>query len=66
MRKLINSLKSRKGQGAVEYALVVAAIVAIIGVVLALNNNNLQTAIQNAFQNAVNAVGGGGATPPAP
>lgn len=53
--KLIKKLKaSEKGQGMVEYALIIAFVAAIA--ILALNNG-LGTAVKNAFTGASNMVG---------
>lgn len=52
--KLIKKLKaSEKGQGMVEYALIIAFVAAIAIVAL---NNGLGTAIKNAFVGASNMV----------
>lgn len=52
--KLIKKLKaSEKGQGMVEYALIIAFVAAIAIVAL---NNGLGTTIKNAFAGASNAV----------
>ena len=52
--KLIKKLKaSEKGQGMVEYALIIAFVAAIAIVAL---NNGLGTAIKNAFTGATNMV----------
>ena len=51
------NLRNRKGQGAVEYALVILAIVAIIIAVLFTNNaGGLKGAIQGAFTKAANQI----------
>ena len=50
IQKLVNKLKvSEKGQGMVEYALIIAFVAAIA--IFALNNN-LRTAVSNAFTKA--------------
>lgn len=52
--KLVKKLKaSEKGQGMVEYALIIAFVAAIAIVAL---NNGLGTTIKNAFAGASNAV----------
>ena len=52
--KLIKKLKaSEKGQGMVEYALIIAFVAAIAIVAL---NNGLGTAVTNAFEGASNLV----------
>ena len=56
MKKFISFLKSQKGQGTVEYALITLAIVAIIIAVLMATNNPLRTAIQGAFDKVVTQV----------
>ncbi len=54
INKLIAKLKkSEKGQGMVEYALIIAFVAAIA--IFALNNG-LKDAVSNAFQNASNMV----------
>lgn len=54
INKLIGKLKkSEKGQGMVEYALIIAFVAAIA--IFALNNG-LKSSVQNAFQNASSMV----------
>ena len=54
INKLVKKLKaSEKGQGMVEYALIIAFVAAIAIVAL---NNGLGTTIKNAFAGASNAV----------
>ena len=61
---VVSRLKSEKGQGIVEYALLLAFVVAIAGV--ALNaNGGLGQAISNVFENTTNQLNNTGATPPA-
>ena len=49
-------LRSRKGQGTVEYALTTLGIVVIIGFVLLQNDNPLRRAIDGAFGKAETAI----------
>ena len=57
LNHLIGKLKCRKGQGAVEYALAVAAIVLVLVAVLFPSSNNpLTDAIKTAFNKAANAI----------
>lgn len=61
---VVSRLKSEKGQGIVEYALLLAFVVAIAGV--ALNaNGGLGEAISNVFEKTTNQLNNTGATPPA-
>ena len=54
IEKLVKKLKaSEKGQGMVEYALIIAFVAAIAIVAL---NNGLGTAVKNAFTNASSLV----------
>ena len=54
IQKLLQKLKaSEKGQGMVEYALIIAFVAAIAIVAL---NNGLGTAVKNAFSNASSMV----------
>ena len=54
IEKLVKKLKaSEKGQGMVEYALIIAFVAAIAIVAL---NNGLGSAVKNAFQGASNLV----------
>ena len=54
IEKLVKKLKkSEKGQGMVEYALIIAFVAAIAIVAL---NNGLGTAVKNAFTGASNLV----------
>ena len=66
---VVSRLKSEKGQGIVEYALLLAFVVAVAGAALS-SEQGLGQAIQNVFQNTAqelnNQVGanqGGGAAP---
>jgi Flp pilus assembly pilin Flp len=54
--KLRAMLKCQKGQGTVEYALIVVAVVVIVGATLMTTNNPLRTSITNAFNKTVTAV----------
>ena len=56
MRRLYSQLKSQRGQGTVEYALLTLAIVAIIVAVLFVPGNPLTAAINSAFNRASNAI----------
>ena len=56
IQNLLAKLRCQKGQGTVEYALIVAAIVLIITVVLVQANSPLQQAISGAFLKAANAI----------
>ena len=60
MKRLFNSLKatlkSRKGQGTVEYAMVTLAVVLIIAAVLLAPANPLSVAIKGAYQAASDAI----------
>lgn len=64
----VKSTLSQKGQGMIEYALIIAFVAAIAAVAL---NSDLKTAVTNAFGNATtqlndaagNNTGGGDATP---
>ena len=60
MSKLINSLKmtlkSRKGQGTVEYALVTLAVVLILAAVLFATDNPLKQSITDAYQRAADEI----------
>ena len=56
MRNLMNKIRSKKGQGTVEYALITLAVVGIIAAVLLVANNPLQTAIEGAFDAATAAI----------
>ena len=62
---VVSRLKSEKGQGIVEYALLLAFVVAIAGV--ALNaDSGLGKAIEGVFDKTVTQLNGNaGATPPA-
>ena len=61
---VVSRLKSEKGQGIVEYALLLAFVVAIAGV--ALNaNGGLGEAISNVFEKTTTQLNNTGATPPA-
>lgn len=58
---LMAKLKCRKGQGAVEYALAVAAIVLVLAAVLfPASANPLTAAINTAFNKAANAINNAG------
>ena len=62
---VVSRLKSEKGQGIVEYALLLAFVVAIAGVALS-TDNGLGKAISNVFQDTATQLGGdSAATPPA-
>ena len=62
---VVSRLKSEKGQGIVEYALLLAFIVAIAGVALS-TDNGLGKAIKGVFDNTANTLSGNaGANPPA-
>ena len=59
MKDLVTKLKSRKGQGTIEYAMATLVVVAVLAFILASTNNPLKDAIQNSFQkvsDSVNAV----------
>ena len=61
---VVSRLKSEKGQGIVEYALLLAFVVAIAGA--ALNSGELGDAIQAVFHNTAEELNGqAGANPPA-
>lgn len=61
---VVSRLKSEKGQGLVEYALLLAFIVAVAGV--ALSNGDLGEAIRNVFDHTAEELNGqAGANPPA-
>lgn len=53
--KKVKSKLSQKGQGMVEYALILAAVAILAGVVLS-DTGGLRTAITTAFQNAVGQI----------
>ncbi len=53
---LASRLRSQKGQGTVEYALIVVAVVVIIGATLMTTNNPLRTSITSAFTKVSTAV----------
>ena len=55
----IKSKLSQKGQGMVEYALIIAFVAAIAAVAL---NSNLGTAVQKAFTKAADAINGAGSS----
>ena len=55
MNKFITHLKSKKGQGTVEYALVVAAIVIVVTLVL-FGNGAFKTAVTGAFTRATTSI----------
>ena len=62
---VVSRLKSEKGQGIVEYALLLAFIVAIAGAALS-TDNGLGKAIKGVFDNTANTLSGNtGANPPA-
>lgn len=62
---VVSRLKSEKGQGIVEYALLLAFVVAIAGVALS-TDNGLGKAIKGVFDNTANTLSGNtGANPPA-
>ena len=61
---VVSRLKSEKGQGIVEYALLLAFVVAIAGVALS-TDNGLGKAIKGVFDNTANTLSGNtGANPP--
>lgn len=47
-----------KGQGVVEYALILAFVVVVAGFLMG-GNNPISTAVQTVFGNVVDALGGG-------
>lgn len=53
----VKSKLSQKGQGMVEYALILAAVAILAGVVLA-NGGGLRTAIESAFDNVKTQIEG--------
>ena len=62
---VVSRLKSEKGQGIVEYALLLAFVVAIAGVALS-TDDGLGKAIKGVFDNTANTLSGNtGANPPA-
>ena len=61
---VVSRLKSEKGQGIVEYALLLAFVVAIAGAALS-TDNGLGEAISNVFEKTTNQLNNTGATPPA-
>lgn len=62
---VVSRLKSEKGQGIVEYALLLAFVVAIAGVALS-TDNGLGKAIKGVFDTTATTLEGNtGATPPA-
>ena len=62
---VVSRLKSEKGKGIVEYALLLAFVVAIAGVALS-TDNGLGKAIKGVFDNTANTLSGNtGANPPA-
>ena len=62
---VVSRLKSEKGQGIVEYALLLAFVVAIAGVALN-TDSGLGEAISNVFEKTTNQLNGNtGAPPPA-
>ena len=62
---VVSRLKSEKGQGIVEYALLLAFVVAIAGVALS-TDSGLGEAIKGVFDNTANTLSGNaGANPPA-
>lgn len=61
---VVSRLKSEKGQGIVEYALLLAFVVAVAG--FALQEGTLGQAIQNVFENTAQELNNqAGANPPA-
>ena len=57
IQNLLAKLKCQKGQGTVEYALVVLAVAIIIGVVLFGPANPWQSAMSGAFTKAASQIG---------
>ena len=55
IKSLIQKIKSEKGQGMVEYALIIAFVAAIA--IFVLSNDGLGGAVGSAFENASEMVG---------
>ncbi len=56
MKSLLAMLKSRKGQGTIEYAMATLVVIAVLAAILALTDNPLKTAIQNSFTKVSDSV----------
>ena len=58
MNHLDAKLKSRKGQGTIEYAMATLVVIAVLAAIIALTDNPLKTAITNAFTKVSTSVQG--------